>query len=682
MKRDLNVLIVEDSAEDAHLMLREIQKGGYIVDAERVDTKPAMQAALARRTWDVILSDYSMPQFSAMGALETLKASGLDIPFIVVSGTISEETAVTALKAGAHDFLAKAKLARLIPAIERELREVEIRRSQREAESRYQLLLERLPIIVYLNPVDLIHYTIYVSPQIESILGYTPKEWLADPKFWQSRLHPNDRDRVLEAVEKSELTGESSNLEYRMLARDGHVVWFQDQTALVRDEREQPLYWQGLKIDITKRKEAEAQARQSEERFSKAFRASPIGISITRISDGMFTDVNDSFLHLLGYNREEVIGRTVFDLNIYANADERAKVIQKLLEQGEIKDHEMTSRTKAGELIHVLFSTEMIELDGTAHALATVLDITERKRSEQQILKLNAELERRVDERTRELERALRAKDEFLASMSHELRTPLNAILGLSESLAEHSAGTLNEKQERYVRTISESGNHLLSLINDILDLARIEASQIVLNITEVDVKRVCQASLRMINELALKKQQSVSLEVDEAIGSIWVDERRLKQILVNLLSNAVKFTPTGGRIGVQVTADRREKRVMFTVWDNGIGIAAEDLGRLFQPFVQLDSSLAREAPGTGLGLALVAQMVRLHGGSVTVESQPNEGSRFTVTLPWEPALATDPELRLRSTGKFRAIKPDAKDRPILLLIEDTKEATVMLTDY
>jgi signal transduction histidine kinase len=242
---------------------------------------------------------------------------------------------------------------------------------------------------------------------------------------------------------------------------------------------------------------------------------------------------------------------------------------------------------------------------------------------------LNAELERRVDERTRELERALRAKDEFLASMSHELRTPLNAILGLSESLAEHSPGALNEKQQRYVKTISESGNHLLSLINDILDLARIEASQIVLNISEVNMKQVCQASLRIINELALKKQQQVTLDVDEAIGSIWVDERRLKQILVNLLSNAVKFTPAGGRIGLEVTGNRQEKRVMFTVWDNGIGISESDLTRLFQPFVQLDSSLAREATGTGLGLTLVAQMIRLHGGSVSVESEPDQGSRF-----------------------------------------------------
>ena len=557
LKSPLRVLVVEDSEADTYLLVREIQRGGYTVEFERVETKTAMVEALSNRPWDIILSDYSMPRFSAMAALATLKASDLDIPFLVISGTIGEESAVTALKAGAHDFLLKGKLARLIPAIERELREAESRRSRREAESRYQLLVEQLPVIVYVNPADQVGSTTYVSPQLHTILGYSSEEWLADPQGWQEAIHPEDREAVLKGIGESALTGKPFDMEYRMRARDGHVVWFRDQTVLVRDEKGRPLYWQGLKVDITKRKQAE-----------------------------------------------------------------------------------------------------------------------------DEILQLNAELEQRVQKRTMELERALRAKDEFLANMSHELRTPLNAILGLSESLAEHTAGPLNEKQQRYVTTIGESGQHLLALINDILDLAKIESGQIVLNINEVDLNQVCQASLRMINELALKKNQRVRLEIAENIGSVWADERRLKQILVNLLSNAVKFTPENGELGLEVHRDPQEKRVMFTVWDHGIGISESDLTRLFQPFIQLDSSLAREAAGTGLGLALVVQMARLHGGSVNAESRPGGGSRFTVVLPWEPALVVDAELRLRSTGKFRAIRPGVKDRPIVLLIEDTKEATGLISDF
>ncbi len=557
MKSLLRLLLIEDSKDDAELIVREVRRGGYTIEFERVETKLDMQQALAQGTWDMILSDYSMPKFSAMSALQVLKDSGLDIPFLVISGTIGEETAVTALKAGANDFLLKGKLARLMPAIERELRDAETRRSRHEAELRYKLLVEQLPIIVYVNPLDKIVNTTYVSPQIQTVLGYMPDEWLSDPEFWQKRIHPDDREAVLTAVERSDLTSQPFDMEYRMLARDGRVVWFQDQTVLVRDNNGQPLYWQGLKIDVTKRKLAEDEIR-----------------------------------------------------------------------------------------------------------------------------KLNAELERRVEERTEELERALRAKDEFLASMSHELRTPLNAILGLSESLTELTPGPLNEKQHRYISMISESGNHLLALINDILDLAKIEAGQIVLNINEADLRQICQASLRMVNELAHKKNQQVSLKIDDDIGSIWVDERRLKQILVNLLSNAVKFTPENGKLGLEVQTDREEKRVMITVWDNGIGISESGLTRLFRPFVQLDSGLDREVTGTGLGLALVAQMVRLHGGSIAVESQPGEGSRFTVILPWEPALATDAMLRLKSTGKFRAIKPDQNQRPIILLVEDTKEVTMMVVDY
>ncbi|MBK9050794.1 MAG: hypothetical protein IPL78_07745 [Chloroflexi bacterium] len=201
--------------------------------------------------------------------------------------------------------------------------------------------------------------------------------------------------------------------------------------------------------------------------------------------------------------------------------------------------------------------------------------------------------------------------------MSHELRTPLNTILGMSEALQEEVYGSLNRKQLDSLHHIEESGRHLLTLINDILDLSKIEVGQLVLDIEPVFVPDLCQASLRLVQQSAHKKQLSVALNLDPDVSVIAGDERRLKQILVNLLSNAVKFTPSGGQIGLDVQASLDKTRVAFTVWDTGIGIAAADIPRLFQPFMQLDSRLAREYGGTGLGLSLVYRMTRLHQGSV-----------------------------------------------------------------
>jgi PAS domain S-box-containing protein len=279
-------------------------------------------------------------------------------------------------------------------------------------------------------------------------------------------------------------------------------------------------------------------------------------------------------------------------------------------------------------------------------------DITDLKNTQGELEALNRELEARVEQRTADvresrdklsaanaaLERAGRLKDEFLASMSHELRTPLTGILGLSEALQLQTFGTLTERQAKVVREIESSGRHLLDLINDILDLSKIEAGKFDLSLGPCRVAEVCQSSLSLIKGIAQQKRLSVNFSMNLPEIMVRADARRLKQMLVNLLSNAAKFTPDGGSIGMEVAASYGEKSVRFTVWDKGIGIKAEDLGKLFKPFVQLDSGLARQYSGTGLGLSLVKRMAELHGGGIRAESIPGEGSRFTIILPWSEA--------------------------------------------
>jgi signal transduction histidine kinase len=234
-----------------------------------------------------------------------------------------------------------------------------------------------------------------------------------------------------------------------------------------------------------------------------------------------------------------------------------------------------------------------------------------------------------------ELETASRHKSEFLANMSHELRTPLNAILGFSQVLKKNLFGELNEKQEEYVEDILSSGNHLLSLINDVLDLSKVEAGQIELELAPFSLREAVERGVVMIRERASKSGVAVGAEVEPAVQVVTADERRIRQVLFNLLSNAVKFTPPGGRIDVR--AARVDGEIQVAVADTGSGIAPEDLDRIFEEFQQTDAGV-KQQEGTGLGLALSKRFVELHGGRIWVESELEVGSRFVFALPDEVA--------------------------------------------
>jgi signal transduction histidine kinase len=248
---------------------------------------------------------------------------------------------------------------------------------------------------------------------------------------------------------------------------------------------------------------------------------------------------------------------------------------------------------------------------------------------------LAANLNRMSDELGRvygQLEAASRHKSEFLANMSHELRTPLNAVIGFSEVLQEKMFGDLNDKQLEYVRDIHASGRHLLSLINDILDLSKVEAGKLELELAPVHLPSTLDGTLTLVRERAVRHGLEVRLSVDEQIGETVADERKVRQILLNLLSNAVKFTPDGGKI--DVCATRTDDKVEISVSDTGIGIAQEDQEAIFEEFRQVGSDYARKREGTGLGLTLARKFVELHGGRIWVRSEIGRGSTFTFTLP------------------------------------------------
>ena len=244
----------------------------------------------------------------------------------------------------------------------------------------------------------------------------------------------------------------------------------------------------------------------------------------------------------------------------------------------------------------------------------------------------NARLFREIADKSRQLEAASRHKSEFLANMSHELRTPLNAILGFSEVLAERMFGEVNEKQAEYLQDILSSGRHLLSLINDILDLSKVEAGRLELELGRFHLPTALDNALTLVRERATRHGITLTQTVDERVGDIVADERKVKQILLNLLSNAVKFTPEGGRVGLTATA--ADGVITIAVSDTGIGIAPEDQAAIFEEFRQVGREDARKQEGTGLGLTLAKKFVELHGGRIWVQSQVGQGSTFSFTLP------------------------------------------------
>lgn len=436
--------------------------------------------------------------------------------------------------------------------------------------------------------------------------------------------------------------------------------------------------------DITERRQAEDEikrlneslerrARETETRYQQIVELAEEGIWVVD-RQAKTTYVNQAMARMLGYGESEMVGHPMSDF--MSEADKLlATSVKDVGNQhlGEKKEIQLT--TKEGQSIWTYMSTSPV-LDEQGNLLwscTLVYDITQRKQAEEQL----RESSERISLANAELARATRLKDEFLANMSHELRTPLNAILGLSEALQEEVYGTLTDKQRKSLATIEKSGQHLLDLINDILDLSKIESGKMSLQVTPVSLESLCESSLTFVKQQAHQKMIKLNSNIAPGIGDIEVDERRMRQALVNLLSNAVKFTSEGGEVWLDVNVDAENETLQISVTDTGIGIAPEHLDKLFQPFVQLDSSLTRRYTGTGLGLALVRRIVEFHGGSVSLASEEGKGSQFTLSLPWK-----NPNPILPNAAESDEEQSELPRLERALVIDDSEPAAKQIARY
>jgi PAS domain S-box-containing protein len=542
----------------------------------------------------------------------------------------------------------------------------------------------------------------------------------------QQAIHPDDRVQHAQTVQQAIATQQSYEIEFRIYHTDGELHYLQGRGEPVLNAEGTLVRLVGTILNITDRKYNEAALQTLSNRLTLALKSGAIGTwDWDTIHEAEWDDRMYELYGLQQLQRAATYQDWVNLIHPGDRANSEA-ALQEAIQGTREFDIEFRIIRPDGALRFIKASA-LVQWNPQGQPTRMVginYDITERKQTEAQLRQTNEQLA----QTNVELARATRLKDEFLANMSHELRTPLNAILGLSEGLQDQVFGPLNARQIKVLGTIEDSGRHLLELINDILDLSKIESGKLELHFGPVPIRSLCDASLAFVKEMALKKNIQISTQIPDDLSAIRADDRRLRQVLINLLSNAVKFTPTSGSIHLEVYSEPfvpvdyasipasllslspPTHSLCFAITDTGIGIAPEDIGKLFQTFVQIDSSLNRQYAGTGLGLALVKRIVTLHGGTIAVKSALGEGSCFTVSIPYvinkkvaqsETSMPLFTSLPLENhsvaitTGSVSAadqiarylsdfgMKPQPNSQPpLILLVEDNQANTDTISCY
>jgi signal transduction histidine kinase/FixJ family two-component response regulator len=550
MGKPIFVLIVEDSENDALLLVRELRRGGFASEFERVDTAEAMAAALAERTWDIVIADYIMPHFSGIAALEVLKQSGLDLPFIIVSGAIGEDIAVAAMKAGAHDYIMKGNLKRLNPSIERELREAEIRSQRRRADEEAKRNMEGIKA---LHEIDLaITSSLDLRSTLEVLLE---KIDLFLPYTVAAVRLVNRTTGALEAVACRNIEEQEWKEKTSRVTELDMIILEQNAPVMVRNAQTEP-------------------RSLSPEFLRKHGLVSFLGVPL--IAKG------------------EVLGILTFFTT---------------------KEHEFTKE-------------EIDFLSALAGQAAIAIH--------------NARLYEEIKTQVVELEKSNKIKDEFLSVISHELRTPLNVSIGYMSVVKDGLYGEVNSQQKEALGKALRHSDDLLQMINAILMVRNVESDTGQLKPGEVSLQALLD---ELKSEYSVPSEKTISLIWDDAcdLPVAKTDRAKLKHILQSIINNAIKFTQKG-HVAVATRYILDANTVEFRISDTGIGIPEEKLPFIFERFRQLDSSKTRKYAGMGLGLFIVKNFTEMLGGEITVESELDKGSSFTIRIPTQLTTCEEPQ--------------------------------------
>jgi len=549
------------------------------------------------------------------------------------------------------------------------------------AQTGYQTLVEQLPATIIYRYSIPEQRTLYISPQVETLLGYTAEEWIADRDLWWKVIHPADREATKQLLQIKDETGEDINIAHRLISRDGRTLWFQNQSRTITDGGK-PQETHGVMLDVSDVKRAEQDLRYANYELERLFtevtearelaqrlqasaqvlnESLDLAVVLPAILDGIHSviDYDSASVQLVEGDSMRVIAvRGLPDVEIGRVRDFATHAYnQRLLNDPrpfiyniDTDDDSWSRDTHDLDLVRSNIGIPLVVRDHVIGALT--LDNKKRLAYSDRDLLIatafgrqaaiaieNARLYTSAQHAKEAADAANQAKSAFLATMSHELRTPLNAIIGFSSVLDSSVGEKLSDRQQRFLRNINTSGEYLLGIINDILDLSKIEAGKMTLEAEDVSVRDMIEGICRVLRGVTLPRKIQLVVDIASDVSVVEADPIKLKQILYNLISNAVKFSPDAAAIRIaarNLNVDESpisRDAIQVSVTDEGIGIDPKDHEMIFEEFRQVQGTTKRPQ-GTGLGLTLVKRYLQLHGGTIRVQSEPGRGSDFTFVLP------------------------------------------------
>jgi PAS domain S-box-containing protein len=584
---DARFLEVNDSALRLTGYTRE-QMVGHTVDELRVWDNKVFRQRVAKVLWD-------------KGRVKNEETEWKDKHGKPYSMLMSAE--VTEL-GGKKCLIASVTDITNIKSIERNLRESEEKFSKAFSSSPNAVCLVDTETSKFLEIND--SFVRFSGYKVEEIIGHTPDEL----NLWVNPEDTANMGKILVA------TGSLNNMEIQSRAKSGEILTglFSAQTINIGDKRRMIL----VITDISEQKKAQEARRKSEEKFSKAFRSSPAVMSITRISDGTFLEINGAHTRILGFTREESIGHTSQDLNIWVDTTDRDRMVHQLTEHGQVNNEEFRFRDKWGGIHTLLLSAEQIELEGEPCILSISTDITDYKKMESQATE--AENLRALD----------KLRQELLANVSHELRTPLASIKGFATMLMDYDKRLTYQEKREYLETIDKNSDRLVELIEQLLEMSRLGVGMLSIKKAPTNVRTLCQT---IINEACVRAaDHTFVLDLPHKLPVINIDNRRIRQVLDNLIDNSVKYSDPNTEIALFVQIKGND--LLFTLTDHGVGIPRKDLPKLFHRMFHSARGQKAGVTGAGLGLSICKGLVEAHGGKIWIESEEGKGTTCYFTLP------------------------------------------------